>query len=307
MRPSYGLAVITRDANHPSQVEKGYDRYPESCGGIPLPTLPADTHCLRLASSLVAFSRRSDGNMAFNHGQREEVLENRRRFLRRHGLRLSDLHVFDPSHSNNVLVYPRGPAAEEARLFRGQPPVEAELPSYLDGTDACLTLSRSKHIGLLSGDCVPLVAIGPGEGIYGIVHVGLLGLVNRVIPTLRQALAAYALEMSAFDFVLGPSISAEHYDLRLSGLWSRIGTESLARDPSLHSYIVEKDSRLLFDLSRLLVHQLIEAGALPDRIHRHSESTAAPDSLFFSNFAQRHQGGPRGRFLTIVGPSAGSI
>ena len=164
-------------------------------------------------------------------------------------------------------------------------------------------LSRGRsYIGIVVGDCVPLVLTCEAPPLIGLVHIGLPGAVWRILEVVAQAAREFGARFRDCRFLLGPAIGPDEYNLSSSALWTGLGSAACVANDQLKSFLEHKGGGLFFDLPAMVTSQLSELGAKPDRIKQTADSTSSSDSVYFSNFGHKHLGQSRGRFMALVGP-----
>jgi YfiH family protein len=77
--------------------------------------------------------------------------------------------------------------------------------------DAMVTRTPGLGLVVLVADCVPVLLVDPGAGVYGVAHAGRAGFVAGVIPAVVDA--ARSLGASSLLAVVGPSICSRCYEV----------------------------------------------------------------------------------------------
>jgi copper oxidase (laccase) domain-containing protein len=250
-----------------------------------------------IAGFRVILSVRADGNMSSAHGEAGEAEARRGAFCGSHGIDHSKVAFIEACHTGSVALVGRLTTVP----FLRAPIIDADFPAYLTAFDGLLSLDQDIPIALLSGDCVPLVVADEVTGLHGILHVGLLGLLNDITGTCAQVLGSLSIPADRVNFHLGPHISADSYDLSKSGMWKRVGEQALERCPWVGEFISHRDGGDFLDLARALESRLAHIGALPSRISVDGRDTAGQSGAFFSHFRAVQEGIQNGRFMTLVG------
>src|ERR1041385_5798405 len=133
-----------------------------------------------LGQFLIEFSTKADGNLRYAFGDKDVVEGNRVSFARRVGIDYDDVLWIDPSHSANVCIIDSCEVPLETYSQRAT--IDCDLfKGYETGFDGMLTFDPSKLIGVLTADCIPLLVWHHETSLHGIVHVGLLGLLNNIV------------------------------------------------------------------------------------------------------------------------------
>ena len=89
-------------------------------------------------------STKSDGNLSFTYGERNEVLENRKKFLSKFGLRLDDTVVMSLHHGENIEI------VDERNRGKDSSPA-----------DTLVTQEPVLVLSVLTADCLPSVYDDP--------------------------------------------------------------------------------------------------------------------------------------------------
>ncbi|NLJ34390.1 MAG: peptidoglycan editing factor PgeF [Firmicutes bacterium] len=242
-----------------------------------------------------AFSTRKGGvssgaysslNLGFGKKDgRENVLENRRRFLQALNLLPSSLVAGKQVHGTGIAV------VTEKHRGRGSYSHGDGLP----GTDALITNKKGLVLSTYFADCVPLLFLDPVRRVIGTAHAGWKGSIAAIGPkTLARMEGAYATEASHCLVGIGPSIGPCCYE---------VGKEVL--DPlkevfptDWYLYVVPggkgKFHLNLWELNR---QQLLAAGVRDKNIFLSSLCTFCHRDTFFS---YRAQGGNTGSLSAVI-------
>ena len=264
-------------------------------GPVPAPT--------NLGPFDLSFSEIGDGNMERVLAERVNINGNRKRFFARLGVSWNDAARIRPSHSPNVDLLAHVGDQSIYRRFLRTPLVEADFDFYRDGADGLVTISQEQPISLITADCVPIAIWHPDGSVHGLVHAGLLPSLNGIVLSMAAALEFAGQKTSQLQAYLGPSISAENYDLSRSGLWEVVGPSALACD-ALAPLLRRTMSGTHIDLRAAIVEQLCHVGFLDANIQIFQPCTAARDARYYSNYAAKHLGGKRGGFCSVIFPKA---
>ena len=107
------------------------------------------------------FSTRSEGDMSLRFGQKEKVIKNRKKFLKKLNISLSDCVVMKASHSTRIIT--------------------VNFPDNLVVADGLMTDKKSLYLFLLIADCLPIILYDPKKEILGLVHAGWRNTNNRIV------------------------------------------------------------------------------------------------------------------------------
>jgi copper oxidase (laccase) domain-containing protein len=255
---------------------------------------------LNSAGFQIVFSTKHDGNMLRTNETRTVVHENRMKFLKHCGIRADDLALIRTSHSPNIDILERSKTGFSRRTYIRPPVIDTDFDFYYAGSDGLLTFQDDLYIGLLSGDCVPVIVWDSSSGLHGILHVGLLGALNGMVMGLQRVLQDIGVKSSDVYIYLGPSITQRNYNISRSGLWSAIVHQVDHKEPDVRRFIEKREDGEFFDVQGLISSQLQEAGIDFGHIQTYDHCIAEDDSLFISHSILK-QSGIRGNFFSIIG------
>lgn len=257
-------------------------------------------HIADTGDLFIAFSTKSDGNMLRTNETRIAVHKNRLGFLRRSGVDPDRLFIIRTSHSPNVEVINKQGSEYLRRLYTQKPVIDTDFDHYYIGTDGALTFNNELFIGLMSGDCVPLLIWDLVSGLHGILHVGLLGALNGMVRILPQIYREHGVKLEDTRYFLGPSISQRNYNVSRSGLWLAICDQATERIENVGLFIQKEKDGEHFDVQGMICSQLLEAGVALCQIQQYAHCIADPDSIFLSHNILKQQG-ERGNFFSVIG------
>ncbi len=223
----------------------------------------------------------------FNDDAAENILENRRRFLK---LFPGDWALAGcwQVHGADIRVVHTAAEAKPAENERG------------DTIFCDVIVSDAKGVlaGVKTADCVPILLGDPATGAFAAVHAGWRG-------TLATAVVAAAERL------------AREYDARAENLRAAIGASAGPCCYEVGSDVIDAftskfpDGEKLFtatrpghatvDLLKANRDQLISSGVKPERIHTAPICTMCRTDLFFSYRKEKSLHGKVGRLMAVVG------
>jgi YfiH family protein len=219
----------------------------------------------------------------FSQDERENVIENRRRFL--DALDAPDW----------TLVTAKQIHSADIRFISDAEDAQAEPVAC----DALMANTPRILLAVQTADCLPVLIADERVGAFSAVHAGwrgtLAGIVARTVERMQQEHGSRPEDLHA---ALGPAISAAVFE---------VGPEVLAGFRNKFSYADE----LIFDpqpngkghlnLNLANVHQLIDCGLREDRIYDSALCTWMRNDLFFSYRRERGAEKPIGRLMGVIG------
>jgi hypothetical protein len=219
----------------------------------------------------------------FSQDERENVIENRRRFLAALGLPDWTLVTARQIHSADVRV------VRDAEDARSAPAAGDALTSGVAQT----------LLAVQTADCLPILIADERTGAFSAVHAGwrgtLAGIVARTVERMQQEHGSRACELHA---ALGPSISAAVFE---------VGPAVLAEFRKRFSYAEElicdlhPNGKGHLNLNLANVRQLTGCGLREDRIYDSGLCTYLRNDLFFSYRRERGAEKPVGRLMGVIG------
>jgi YfiH family protein len=234
----------------------------------------------------------------FNEDTAENILENRRRFLKLFPGEWAlagcwQVHGADVRFVKDAL---------EAR------PAEDDHGDTIY-CDAIASSAAGVLAGVKTADCVPLLIADARTGSFAAVHAGWRGTLAGIVT---EALHRLAIEYGArpedvrvaIGAAAGPccyEVGSEVIDAFTSRFANAAAGED-ARGPS-ELFTPTREGHALVDLLKSNQQQLISAGVNADRIHTAPLCTMCRTDLFFSYRREKNLQGKVGRLMAVVGKS----
>jgi YfiH family protein len=226
----------------------------------------------------------------FNEDTAENILENRRRFLKLFPGSWSlagcwQVHSADVRTVNDV---------SEAK------PAE---DSHGDTIYCDAIVSNASHVlaGIKTADCVPLLLGDPVTKAFAAVHAGWRGTLAEISRVaVRRLVEEYGARPSDLCVAIGASAGPCCYE---------VGREVIDAFTEKFSYGVKlftatRGGHALVDLLKANQEQFLESGVGRERIHTAPICTMCRTDLFFSYRKEKGVHGKVGRLMAIVGREA---
>jgi YfiH family protein len=252
---------------------------------------------LELAGFANGFSTRGGGasrmpenslNLAgFNEDDAENILENRRRFLK----------LFDGDwllagcwqvHGSDIRLVPNAADARPAEDARGE-------TVYCD---AIVSDARGVLAGVKTADCVPVLMGDPTTGAFAAVHAGWRGTLAEVPgKALTRMTAEYHTKPDDVLAAIGPAAGSCCYEV------GRDVIDAFSNTFPDHEDLF-KETRLDHACINLLQAnhtQLVMLGVRPERIFTAPLCTMCRTDLFFSYRREKSIYGKVGRLMSVIG------
>lgn len=223
----------------------------------------------------------------FNDDSAENILENRRRFLK----------LFPGEWSLAGCWQVHGAEVRVVKDFQDAKPAENEHGDTIY-CDAIVSNADQVLAGVKTADCVPILLGDPRTGAYAAVHAGWRGtLAEVVVHALKRMSNEYSARPDDMRVAIGAAAGACCYE---------VGNEVI--DPFTSRF---RDGQNLFtptrpghariDLLKANRDQLVAAGVNADRIHTAPLCTMCRTDLFFSYRREKSVHGKVGRLMAVVG------
>ncbi len=219
----------------------------------------------------------------FSQDERENVVENRRRFL-------VALDAFDWT-----LVTARQIHSADVRFVNGADDAGTEPAAC----DALTSYIPHVLLAVQTADCLPILIADERAGAFSAVHAGwrgtLAGIVARTVERMQQELLSRPEDLHA---ALGPAISAAVFE---------VGPEVLSQFKNKFDYAEELISDTQpggkghLNLNLANIRQLMDCGLREDRIYDSALCTWLRNDLFFSYRRERGAEKPVGRLMGVIG------
>ncbi len=227
----------------------------------------------------------------FNEDTAENILENRRRFLKFFA-RAEDQWALAGCwqvHGSDVrLINNRGEAK----------PAEDERGDTIY-CDAIVSNANGVLAGVKTADCVPILIGDPSTGAFAAVHAGWRGTLAEVATkALHRMTTEYDTNPSDVRIAIGPAAGVCCYE---------VGRDVI--DPFRNSFPHQdlfaetRDGHACIDLLKANRAQLVSAGVDPEKICVAPLCTMCRTDLFFSYRREKQVQGKVGRLMSVIGKS----
>lgn len=224
---------------------------------------------------IIASSCKEEGNMSFVYGEKYIVQTSGNNFIRRVGANPQRTYVAHLTHSCNIAVLDIIDDIQITETYTKDPIVHFDIEGYYDGFDGYLSTNKDLYIAILTGDCIPLVIWEHQSNLHGIIHVGLLGLINGIYENFPKVYNRLGIDVSLVNYYIEPSITYLNYNIANSRVWNVIDKETRRIRPEIEQYLLTKGSGIYIDMQSMLRDALVRIGANPKLIQAHSECVAS--------------------------------
>jgi hypothetical protein len=223
----------------------------------------------------------------FNDDKAENILENRRRFLKLFPGEWALAGCWQ-IHGADVRVVENAAEAKPAENERGD-------TIYCD---AIVSDAKGVLAGIKTADCVPLLIAEPTTGAFAAVHAGWRGTLAGIgVVAVKRLAAEYNAQPADLRVAIGASAGPCCYE---------VGTDVIDAFTSKFPdgtklFTPTREGHALVDLLKSNRDQLIDAGVNEDRIHTAPICTMCRTDLFFSYRREKAVNGKVGRLMAVVG------
>lgn len=223
----------------------------------------------------------------FNEDAAENILENRRRFLKLfpgHWALAGCWQV----HGSEVRAVKNLIDAKPAEDARGD-------TVYCD---AIVSDARGMMAGVKTADCVPILIGDSHTGAFAAVHAGWRGTVAEVTTkALSRMVSDYKTKLADIVVAIGPAAGACCYEVG-SEVIDSFG-ERFANADEL--FTPTRESHACVDLIKANRRQLTMAGVKEEKIYSAPLCTMCRTDLFFSYRREKNLYGKVGRLMSVIG------
>ena len=164
-------------------------------------------------------------------------------------------------HSNNVVII-----------------TDSKTETKNEKADALITKIPNNILGILTADCVPVLLYDYKKQIISAIHVGWRGAKNKIINITIQKMCLMGSNPINIIAALGPCIGKNSYEVS-KDLYDEFTNENY----KLKKFFKKlKTQKFLFDLSGIVINQLLSEKILKSNISYSNYDTLAEKKLFYS-------------------------
>ena len=172
-------------------------------------------------------------------------------------------------------------------------PVKAGVISQGEG-DALVTNQTQFLLVVRTADCVPVLLVDHKAGVIGAIHAGWRGAVGGIVPkTIQTCVEQFGSNVAHMHVAIGPSIGPCCYEID-----AQVIQPLQTCYPDWLGVLQEtKEGKGMFDLKKLIWHQILASGIPEQQVERIEECTRCRDDLFFS---YRREGKVNGTMMSGI-------
>jgi hypothetical protein len=222
----------------------------------------------------------------FNDDRAENILENRRRFLK----------LFPGEWSLAGCWQVHGADARVVNTIEEAKPAEDQLGDTIY-CDVIVSNASGVLAGIKTADCVPILIADPVTRSFAAIHAGWRGtLATAVVVGVERLVHEYGAKAADMRVAIGASAGPCCYEVGaevIDAFTGKFGDTGL--------FAPTRPGHAKIDLLKANADQLISVGVSRERIHISPLCTMCHTDLFFSYRKEKNLHGKVGRLMAVVG------
>lgn len=223
----------------------------------------------------------------FNEDTADNILENRRRFLKLFDGEWSLAGCWQV-HGADIRVVNEPGQAQERPYATGDD----------DRCDALVSKLPQTLLGVKTADCVPVLIGDSQSGAFAAVHAGWRGtLASICVVTIERLSREYNVRPENLRVAIGPAAGACCYEVGADV----IDAFTARFDYGAELFTATTPGHALIDLYKANYKQLTLKGVNPERIHVSQLCTMCNNDSFFSYRREKSVHGKVGRLMAVIG------
>jgi YfiH family protein len=228
---------------------------------------------------IIGVSTVMDGNMSVKWGDEVKVIGNRKRFLKKLGLKYEDC----------VLASLLG--GVELNVVG-----EKDKNKYIEG-DALITKEKGVGVFMVTADCLPVVMFDPTKKILALVHLGWKGVDGKLAIKVIKRLRDLGSRPEDIRVWVGPGVRKGTYKKWEKG-WDEFVQIIGENKKEWEDFIEDTDDgKKTLDLAGYVLKQLRDSGVTYVEV---SPIDTFTDKNYFSHHRAFFTKEPEGRFATVA-------
>lgn len=228
-------------------------------------------------------STATDGNMSFKWGKREEVVENRKKFLARLGIKYEECVFASLLSRDGIKIV--GPE-DRTKMYE---------------CDALVTSEMNVGLVMVTADCLPVVMWDLEKQVLALVHLGWRGVDLRLAQKTVKQMQELGAQADKIQVWVGPGARKDSYikyGEKLAEFWQNINPVNAEEWKKYVTEMREKD-KFQIDLVGFTEKQLEDMGVKLTNIETSKIDTIV-DENYFSHYRSSDLGEAEGRFATVA-------
>jgi polyphenol oxidase len=248
-----------------------------------LKKLTKDRRFAKFDDLVIGFSDKSNGQMKFSPGNREEVLANREKFLTSLGIAGKGILVrANQVHSNRNLIIDNQDIASGPNRFSRE--IEAK------NTDGLITSLNQVWLAVTVADCVPLLIWSKDLNVVAAVHAGWQGTLAKITAkAIGKIKKVYQTDPEKLFAWVGPSIGPKDFEVK-DDVW-----QPFKKKFDNNKAFSKIKGKKYIDLWQINKDQLLSEGLINENIVVQGESTYSVNNYY------SYRQGEDGRMMALIG------
>ena len=119
--------------------------------------------------------------------------------------------------------------------------------------DSMFSCRKDIFLGILTADCAPVIVLG--KNFFGIIHAGWRGTLNGIIENTINEMTKKGEKIQDFHIFIGPHLMKKSFEVKHDFLITLLGA-----DKKNEKYIEEKNNKMFFDFSGLILDRIKTIG-----------------------------------------------
>jgi YfiH family protein len=217
----------------------------------------------------------------FSEDSRENIFENRRRFL----------SMFEKEYRLATAWQVHGDNIQFVREH-------GETGDSDERADALVSNIEDVLLGVKTADCVPILIGDPATGAYAAVHAGWRGTAQSIVSkTVEMLTAEFGSDPADFVAAIGPAAGCELYEVGQDVI------DAFAENfTGSEKYFAQtRPGHAFADIKAANRDQLLESGVSRKNIYIAPYCTMERVDLFFSYRIEKKKFGRTGRLMSVIG------
>lgn len=219
--------------------------------------------------------------MSFLHGNKEDVLNNRKRFLESKKINIDNCIFISTEHKDKVTIVNK--KQKGCGSLSQKTSIKAE---------ALITKIKDIYLVLLTADCIPMVYYDNIKQIISIAHLGWRPTEKRLAKKVINIMKKKGGNPKDIKVFIGPSIRKDSYLVK---------DATQRSSPDWKDFIeIINQNEVKVDLAGFNKKDLLQEGILRKNIKDFGKDTFNSKE-YFSHYYSKNNNFPEGRFMTVVG------
>ncbi len=230
----------------------------------------------------VAFSRVKDGNMSFQWGASNQVIDSRRSFIKKAGIAPEQVAGIRLVHGV-IIVEPSDKDLQNNDILN---------PEISNDADGIMTNRVGVGLFFNIADCMPVVVYDPTNKAIALLHAGRIGVENNILASAMAKMSLqYGTKPNDVLMSSGPSIARESYIFDTN--------QGVDMDFWGQYFSLSSDNKYRMDIKGMALEQALSLGIQQSNIAI-SKLDTYTNTSYYSHRRSMATNGLEGRFAALV-------